>query len=305
MTRSAYIALVGRPNVGKSTLLNALCGEKQVAVSRVPQTTRLPARGVKTVGDVQLVFVDLPGYAKARTLLGERLNKTVRSEVGGADMIVLMLDAHSGVGSGDKYIFEKICNWGVPIICAVNKIDRAGKARTAVALDECSKISETFAEYVPISAETGDGLDVLIECLAAHAPAGPFLYSPDDVFPGSAAGIKGQIAEIIRARLIEAARDELPYSIAVVVDEIRQRPASSAGETRPDGLVEIAARVVVERESQKGLVIGKGGESLKRAGTHARADIEKLLGQRVYLDLRAVVMKNWQRDPKALERLGF
>lgn len=295
--------MAGRPNVGKSTLINTLCGEKVAAVSKVPQTTRIPSRAVVTDGETQLVFVDLPGLSKPSTLLGDRLNKTARTELASADVVLLIVDAQSGVGRGDRYLIERVCNWDVPVICAVNKADAAGRAKTAKALEASRAMAEAvegfpgFDEFVAISALTGDGIDVLLGLLAARAKEGPHLFDSSTVFDGGARGLEGQVAEIIREKLISSARDELPYSIAVVVDEIEERVDSD--------LIDVRARAVVERESQKGLVIGKGGANLKRAGTEARPEIEELLGGQIYLDLRVVVMKDWQRDPKSLQKLGF
>lgn len=302
-TRAAYVALAGRPNVGKSTLINTLCGEKVVAVSKVPQTTRIPSRAVVTDGETQLVFVDLPGLSKPSTLLGDRLNKTARTELASADTVLLIVDAQSGVGRGDKYLIERVCNWDVPVICAVNKADLAGRAKTAKALEACKEMAESvegfpgFDEFVAISALTGEGVDVLLSLLAARAKEGPHLFDESTVHDGGAQGLEGQIGEIIREKLIASARDELPYSIAVVVDEIAERPDSD--------LIDVHARAVVERESQKGLVIGKGGANLKRAGAEARTEIEELLGGQIFLDLRVVVMKDWQQNPKSLQKLGF
>lgn len=302
-SRIAYVALAGRPNVGKSTLINTLCGEKVVAVSKVPQTTRIPSRAVVTRGATQIVFVDLPGVSKPSTLLSDRLNKTARSELAGADVVLLMVDAKAGVGSGDRYLVERVCNWDVPVVCVVNKVDIAGPAKTAQALDTCSRMGDEisgfpgFADFVPISAATGDGLEALLGALEARAVLGSHLFDDSTSFDGGAGGLEGQIAEIVREKLITEARDELPYSIAVVVDEIAERPDAD--------LVDVHARAVVERESQKGVVIGKGGANLKRAGQEARVEIESLIGSQVYLDLRVVVMKDWQRDPKALQKLGF
>lgn len=302
-TRFAYVAMAGRPNVGKSTLINTLCGKKVAAVSKVPQTTRIPSRAIVTNGETQLVFVDLPGLSKPSTLLGDRLNKTARAELTSADTVLLIVDAQSGVGRGDRYLIERVCNWDVPIICVVNKADAAGRARTAEALEACSAMARAvegfpgFAEFVAISAFTGEGLDVLLELLAARAREGPHLFDASTVFDGGAQGIEGRVAEIIREKLILSARDELPYSIAVVVDEIEERLESD--------LIDVRARAVVERESQKGPVIGKSGANLKMTGAEARPEIEDLLGGQVFLDLRVVVMKDWQRDPTSLRKLGL
>lgn len=303
---AGYVAIVGRPNVGKSTLINRIAGSKSVAVSKVPQTTRLATRAIWTKGENQVVFVDLPGYAKPRTLLGDRLNKSVRREVAGADIILMMVDGAAGVGKGDRYILAKVCNWGIPIVCVVNKSDTAGRARTAKALADSDVLAQKlagvgfpgFADYFPISASEGDGVDELLLGLAKLSPEGPFLFDADTTFDVGAAGVKGQIGEIIREKLIGDAREELPYSIAVLVDDIAVRAEN-------EKLIDVSAKVLVERESQKGIVIGTGGETIKKAGVEARPEIESLLGSKIFLDLRVVVQSDWQRDPKALGKLGY
>lgn len=308
MPRFGLVAIAGRPNTGKSTLLNALAGRKLSIVSGVPQTTRHPARFVMNHGDAQIAFVDLPGFAKPKTLLGRRLNEAVTSSLGSSDAAILLVDAKAGVGRGDAYLAEKLAGFGIPLVCAVNKIDAAPKAKVAEALDEMGRISKEceaaglagFADFVPISARTGMGVDTLLDVVSALLPDGPPLYPDEDSPPEIGAGeLERHIAEIIREKLIATAREELPYSIAVIVDDISARDLDG-GE-----LYEIRAKVLVERKSQKAIVVGAAGEAITRAGTEARRELEAMLGAQVFLDLRVVVEKDWQKNPKVLERLGL
>lgn len=255
------------------------------------------------MGDTQLVFVDLPGFAKPATLLGKRLNRMARAEVAGADIILLLVDASTEVGKGDRYLVERICRWDIPVVCVVNKVDLAGKVQTARTLAACQDLASGvegfpgFAEYVPISASTGEGVEVLLRILEKLARPAPFLFDEGTGLSGGVADLDVLVAEIVREKLIAGARDELPYSIAVVVEEISKRSGRD--------LLDISAKVVVERDSQKGLVIGERGSRLRNAGEAARRELEKMTESQVYLNLRVVVMKDWQGDPKALSRLGY
>ena len=290
--RSGFVAVVGRPNVGKSTLVNALVGQKVAITSDKPQTTRSAIRGVLTRDDIQVVFIDTPGYHKPRTLLGERLNEIARAAWSDVDVALFVIDGAGGVGAGDEKVAGELTQAGVPIIAVVNKTDRASRAAVAAALTAATEFGD-FDEFVPVSALTGDQVDLLRGLIVERMPAGPLYYppgmttdQPPPVF----------VADLVREKLLARVRDELPHSIAVVTEDY---------EERDDGLLEIHATVYVERESQKGIVIGKGGTNLKRAGTDAREELEFLFGRKVYLELRVKVEKDWQRRAYALERLGF
>src|SRR5262245_13164992 len=290
--RSGIVAVVGRPNVGKSTLVNALVGEKVAIVSDKPQTTRRDIRAIATDAEAQIVYTDTPGLHKPRTLLGARLNDLVGDAVDGVDVVVQVVDAAAGVGRGDAYVYEqRVAPAGAPAICVVNKLDRV-RGHGAVPQLAAAAALGAFEEVVPVSAATGAGVDTLRALLLARLPEGPPLYPPDDVTDQS---LDERLAELIREQALRRTRDEVPHSIAVVIDEVE----------REDALVRIHASLVVERDSQKGIVIGKGGATLKAIGTDARAEMEALLGTQVFLDLRVTVLKEWQRDPRALERLGF
>jgi GTP-binding protein Era len=290
--RSGIVAVVGRPNVGKSTLVNALVGQKVAIVSDKPQTTRRDIRAIATGDGVQIVFTDTPGFHKPRTLLGSRLNDLVGDAVDGVDVVVLVVDGAAGVGRGDAYVYEqRVAPAGAPAICVVNKIDAVRGHAEVPQLALAAELG-AFDEVVPVSAATGDGVEVLRALLVARLPEGPPLYPVDDVTDQS---LETQIAELIREQALHRTRQEVPHSIAVVIEEWE----------RDGGLVRIHASLVVERDSQKGIVIGHGGATLKAIGTAARGELERLLDAKVFLDLRVTVLKEWQRDPRALERLGF
>jgi GTP-binding protein Era len=290
--RSGIVAVVGRPNVGKSTLVNALVGEKVAIVSDKPQTTRRDIRAIATDAEAQIVYTDTPGFHKPRTLLGARLNDLVGDAVDGVDVVVQVVDAAAGVGRGDAYVYEqKVAPAGAPAICVVNKLD-AVRGHAEVPQLAAAAALGAFDEVVPVSAATGAGVDTLRALLVARLPEGPPLYPPDDITDQS---LDERLAELIREQALRRTRDEVPHSIAVMIDEVE----------REDALVRIHASLVVERDSQKGIVIGKGGATLKAIGTDARAEMEAVLGTQVFLDLRVTVLKEWQRDPRALERLGF
>ncbi len=290
--RSGVVAVVGRPNVGKSTLVNALVGQKVAIVSDKPQTTRRGIRGILTTESFQLVLTDTPGFHKPRTPLGARLNEIVEEAATGVDAIVLVVDAAAGVGRGDAYVFERqVAPQPCPKICAVNKVDALRGRREIPQLARAAELGE-FDEIVPISAKTGAGVGLLLDLLVRCLPEGPPLYPPGEVTDQP---VEVRLAEIVREKALAVLREEVPHSVAVVVDELE----------RGDDLVHVRATLVVERESQKGIVIGRGGEMLKTIGTRAREEMELVLGSRVYLDLRVKVLREWQRDPRALARLGF
>jgi GTP-binding protein Era len=277
--RSGFVTIVGRPNVGKSTLLNQMLGQKVSIVSDKPQTTRNQIRGVLTRDDVQVIFVDTPGIHKPKSLLGERLNKTATSTVSGVDVTCLVVEANAKIGPGDRYIASQLPK---DTIVIVNKCDRAKPEQIMERLSAASNFE--FAEYFPVSARTGDGVKELVDHLASLMPEGPLLYPADTVTDVPEAF---WVAELVREQLLIATREELPHSIATRVTEWEWP--------------RIRVEILVERESQKGIVIGKKGAVLKAVGTAARAQ----LPDEVFLDLHVKVDKNWQSTAEALERLGY
>jgi GTPase len=291
--RAGFACIVGRPNAGKSTLTNALIGTKIAITSSRPQTTRHVVRGVLHREDSQLVLVDTPGLHKPKTLLGERLNDLVRATWSEVDVIGLCIPADEPVGRGDSFIASEIAGLKATVMAVVTKIDLVDRGQLAEQLVAVSKLGD-FADVVPVSAVSGEQLDVLERVMAGHLPPSPRLY-PDDMITDEPEQV--MVAELIREAALEGVRDELPHSIAVLVEEMI--PA----EDRP--LTRIYADIYVERASQKAIVIGAGGTRLRDVGIRARAEIEALLGTKVYLDLHVRVAKEWQRDPKQLRRLGF
>jgi GTP-binding protein Era len=295
--RSGFVCFVGRPNTGKSTLTNALVGAKVAITSNRPQTTRHTIRGIVHREDFQIVLVDTPGLHRPRTLLGKRLNELVRDTYSEVDVIGLCIPADESIGPGDRWIHEQIRAVAprTTLVVIVTKIDRVPKERLAAQLMAVSELVGQDTEIVPVSATTGEQVDVLIGVLVDQLPPGPAFYpegeltdEPEEVL----------MAELIREAALEGVREELPHSLAVVIDEVSPREGR-------DDLIDVHAILYVERDSQKGIVIGKGGARLREVGTAARTQIEKLLGTKVYLDLRVKIAKNWQRDPKQLGRLGF
>jgi GTPase len=293
--RSGFACFAGRPNVGKSTLMNALVGTKVAITSSRPQTTRRAIRGIVHRPDAQLIIVDTPGLHRPRTLLGERLDSLVRSTLTEVDVIGFCLPASERIGPGDRYLAGELASLtSTPVVAIVTKADQASTATVAAQLTAVAELGR-WADIVPVSAVTGFQLDVLAGVLVSHLPPGQPLYPDGDLTDEPEQLL---VAELIREAVLEGVRDELPHSIAVVVEEMRPR------ENRND-LVDIEAVMYVERESQKGIVIGTGGVRLREVGSAARKQIEALLGSKVYLDLRVKVAKDWQRDPKQLRRLGF
>ncbi len=293
--RSGFVTFVGRPNVGKSTLTNALVGEKVAITSDKPQTTRRAIRGILNRPDGQLVIVDTPGLHKPRTLLGERLNHLVEQVLGDVDVIGFCVPATEKIGPGDRRIAESLSGYGrAKKVAIVTKTDAASRDQIADRLMEVDALREDWAAVIPLSALTDDQLDVLTGELLALMPAGPALY-PEGVVTDES--IEDRIAEIIRESALEGVRDELPHSIAVTIEEMSERETGS--------MTDIFANVVVERDSQKAIIIGRGGSRLRDVGARARAQIEPLVGTKVFLQLHVRVAKEWQRDPKQLGRLGF
>ncbi|WP_449282602.1 GTPase Era [Leucobacter sp.] len=296
--RAGFVSFVGRPNVGKSTLTNALVGEKIAITSPKPQTTRRAIRGIVHRPDGQLIIVDTPGIHRPRTLLGERLNALVEATLGDVDVIGFCVPANEKLGPGDRFINERLDDFPrAKKVAILTKVDEASKSEIIDQLTRLGTLREWDA-VVPISSVTREQLDVLSDVLLGLMPASPPLYEDAQI---TDEGEDDRIAELIREAALEGAREELPHSLAATVDDREERDGIDGG----PGLLEIYASIYVERDSQKGIVIGKGGARLRDVGERARREIEALLGRRVYLSLRVKVLKEWQRDPKALGRLGF
>jgi GTP-binding protein Era len=291
--RSGFVAVVGRPNVGKSTLVNALVGSKVSITSSRPQTTRNSVRGVVNVADppAQIVLVDTPGLHRPRTVLGTRLNRLVEDSLADTDLVAFLTDATQKIGPGDRMLADRLAAAAERTVLVVAKTDLARPGQVADQLAEAS--SWDFAAYVPVSSVTGEGLDALRGEIVSRLPEGPAFFpaemvtdQPDELL----------VAEMVREQYLERLHQELPHSLTVVVDEIAERP---------NGTVYVAATVVVERTSQKGIVIGKGGALLKAVGEAARVEVERRFAAPVYLDLRVRVEPDWQRRDLLLDRLGF
>ncbi|MEV4412644.1 GTPase Era [Catellatospora sp. NPDC049609] len=289
--RAGFACFVGRPNAGKSTLTNAIVGQKIAITSNKPQTTRHVIRAVLHRPDAQLVLVDTPGLHRPRTLLGERLNDLVRATWSETDVIGLCIPANEPVGKGDTFIAGEISGLKATVVAVVTKTDLVDKKTLAEQLLAVNALGD-FADVVPVSAVANSQLDTLVDVMVGHLPQSPQLY-PDSMLTDEPEHVL--IAEMIREAALEGVRDELPHSIAVLVEEIIPE----------DKVTKVYADVYVERQSQKAIMIGARGSRLKEVGTKARADIEELLGTRIYLDLHVRVAKDWQRDPRQLRRLGF
>jgi len=292
-TRSGFVSIVGRPNVGKSTLVNSLVGEKVAITSIRPQTTRNTIRGIVTLAEenTQLVLVDTPGLHKPRTVLGERLNKLVYGSLAEADAVLFVLDATKPIGPGDRQIAERLLQAEAPVVVAVNKVDIAEKKHVLSHLGEAGEWN--FEAYVPVSAKKADGMGLVIDELVALCEPGPFFFPPEARSDQPDHLLAG---ELIREKYLTRLRDELPHSLAVVINDL---------ETLDNGVLHIDATAYVERDSQKGMVIGKGGKLVRDVGTEARVDLEKLFGTKVFLDLNVRVEKDWQTKNDLLDRLGF
>ncbi|MGN8246184.1 GTPase Era [Cellulomonas soli] len=300
--RSGFACFVGRPNAGKSTLTNALVGQKVAITSGRPQTTRHTIRGIVHRPDAQLVLVDTPGLHRPRTLLGERLNHLVTDTLTEVDVVGFCLPADQKVGPGDRFIAEQLVQLsrdgrGTPVVAIVTKADLVGKGRLAEHLLAVQQLGE-WAEIVPVSAQSGYQVEVLADVLVSYLPQGPALY-PEGELTDEPEQV--MVAELVREAALEGVRDELPHSLAVVVEEIV--PREGTGDGTP--MLDVRVNLYVERDSQKAIIIGRGGARLRDVGSQARRGIEALLGARVYLDLHVKVAKDWQRDPKQLGKLGF
>ena len=291
-TRSGFVALAGRPNVGKSTLLNTLVGDKVAIVSDKPQTTRRAIRGIATGEGWQLVLVDLPGVQRPRDPLTERMQSRMERELKESDAALFVLNGEQEVGAGDRFIARAVAQAGVPVVIAVNKIDLLSRVRTLQALEAAAALG-LDGEVYPVSARRGAGMEALREALIALLPEGPLLYPPDEHADMSA---RVRLAELVREQVLRRTREELPHAVEVEVEEI---------EEREDGLVWVVARVWTETDSQKGILIGSGGQMVRSIGMAARREIERLTGRRTHLDLQVRARRGWRRDEALLDRLGI
>jgi GTPase len=295
-TRAGFVGLAGRPNVGKSTLVNAIVGAKVAIVSDRPQTTRRAIRGIATERPAgwQMVLVDLPGVQRPRDALTERMQRRVERELDDADAALLVVDGHLGVGPGDRFIAKALlgAKHGTAVVCAVNKCDRLRSPQTAAALAAAAEL-DAVDEVFPVSARTGAGLEPLIARLASLLPIGPFLYPPEHQ---SDLPSEVHLAELVREQVLRRTREEIPHAVEVQVDEIQ---------VRDDGLVEVHAQVWVETQSQKGILVGKGGRMVREIGTAARKELERDLHAHVFLDLQVKVREHWRRDDALLDRIGI
>ena len=291
-TRSGFVALAGRPNAGKSTLVNRIVGGKVAIVSDKPQTTRREVRGIATGPDWQLVLVDLPGVQRPRDPMTERMQRSVERALADADAVLFVLNGEQHVGPGDRYIARAIRNSGVPTVTALNKVDQLDRGRAARALSAVPDL-QVPGEVFPISALKGHGVDPLVEHLTGLLPAGPFLYPVED---RSDMPEHVRLAELVREQVLRRTREELPHAVEVEIAERFERD---------DGLLVVQASLWAEGESQKAILIGAGGRMIKAIGVAARREVEAELGRRVHLDLRVRVRKGWRRDEGLLDRLGI
>jgi GTP-binding protein Era len=292
VTRSGFVALAGRPNVGKSTLVNAVVGTKVAIVSDKPQTTRRPIRGVATAGDRQLVLVDLPGVQRPKDVLTERMQRSVEREMADADAALMIINGEEGVGPGDRFIAAALTSAGRPVVVAVNKIDRLDRPRTVLALQAASDLG-VGEDVFPVSARTGLGVAALVGHLSALMPEGPFMFPPEDHSDQSE---HVMLAELVREQVLRRTFQEVPHAVEVIIDDV-QRPR--------DDLTLVRAVAWVEAESQKGILVGAGGRMIKAIGTAARKELQRELGTRVHLDLSVRVRKGWRGDDGLLDRLGI
>ncbi len=296
MTDAGFVGLAGRPNVGKSTLINALVGARVAIVSDRPQTTRRAIRGICTdeSSGWQIVLVDLPGVQRPRDVLTERMQRRVERELADSDAVLLVVNGEEGVGPGDRFIDRALlgARADLPVLCTVNKCDRIGKPQTTEVLTAAAELG-SVDEVFPISAKTGAGLEPLLRRLAELMPEGHYLYPPEQRSDQPSDVL---LAELIRAQVLNRTRDEIPHSVEVAVSDL---------EGREDGLITVRAEVWVESDSQKGILIGAGGSKVKEVGTAARRELERELGARVHLDLQVKVRRRWRRDESLLDRLGI
>jgi GTP-binding protein Era len=291
LPRSGFVALAGRPNVGKSTLVNGMVGRKVAIVSDKPQTTRRAIRGVATAADSQLVLVDLPGVQRPRDALTERMQRRVERELADSDAALMVINGEEGVGPGDRFIAQTLRGAGVPVVLAVNKVDRLNRARTVKVLSDAAEL-DVGDDIFPVSARTGAGVEALRTHLAGLMPEGPYLFGPEEQ---SDQTLDVTLAELIREQVLRRTFQEVPHSVEVKVDEIERR----------GDVTVIRALVWVETESQKGILIGAGGRMIKSVGTAARKEVEREIGGRVHLELSVRVRRGWRGDESLLDRLGI
>jgi GTP-binding protein Era len=292
VSRAGFVAMAGRPNAGKSTLLNQIVGEKVAIVSPRPQTTRRAIRGVATGEDWQLVVVDLPGVQRPRDALTERMQRRMESEMRDSDAALFVLNGDQEVGPGDRFIAEAIKKSGLPTITVLNKLDLLDRSRAVRRLEAAAAL-EVQGEIFPVSAKTGEGVKLVVSALTELLPEGPFMYPPEDRTDMS---LEVRLAEIVREKILLRTHDEIPHAVEVQVDEI---------EEREDGLLTVHAHAWAETESQKGILVGKGGQMVRSVGTAARREMELLLGRKVFLDLTVRVRRGWRSDEGLLDRLGI
>ncbi|MFP4975615.1 GTPase Era [Paenibacillus sp. CN-4] len=290
--KSGFVAIIGRPNVGKSTLMNQVIGQKIAIMSDKPQTTRNKIHGVYTTNESQIVFLDTPGIHKRQSKLGDYMNEMAISTLGEVEAVLFLIDAADGLGGGDRYIAEQLKDVSTPVILVMNKIDKLEPEALLPLIEEYSKL-HTFAEIVPVSAKLGNNVDTLLAQLEKYLPEGPQYYPEDQVTDHPEQFV---CAELIREKILHMTREEVPHSIAVTIEDMR---------VEDNGVVHISAVIFVERDSQKGIIIGKQGAMLKEVGRRARTDIENLLGSKIFLELWVKVKKDWRNQERVLRDLGF
>ncbi len=290
--KSGFVAIVGRPNVGKSTLMNQVIGQKIAIMSDKPQTTRNKIHGVYTTEDTQIVFLDTPGVHKRQSKLGDFMNQTALNTLNEVEAALFLVDAAEGLGGGDRFIIEHLKKVKTPVFLVINKIDQVKPEELLPIIDKYRSLHE-FAEIVPISAKLGNNVNTLLEQLAKYLPQGPQYYPDDQVTDHPEQFV---CAELIREKILQMTREEIPHSIAVTIEDMY---------TQENGLVNISAVIYVERDSQKGIIIGKQGALLKEVGKRARTDIQNLLGSKTFLELWVKVKKDWRNQDRVLKDLGF
>lgn len=290
--KSGFVAIVGRPNVGKSTLMNQVIGQKIAIMSDKPQTTRNKIHGVYTTDEMQVVFLDTPGIHKRQSKLGDFMNSTAFNALGEVEAVLFLVDAAEGLGGGDRFIIERLKEIRTPVILVMNKIDQVEPEQLLPMIEEYSKL-HSFTEIVPISAKLGNNVNTLLEQLGKYLPEGPQYYPEDQVTDHPEQFV---CAELIREKILHMTREEVPHSIAVTIEDMR---------VQENGVVYISAVIFVERDSQKGIIIGKQGALLKEVGKRARTDIENLLGSKIFLELWVKVKKDWRNQERVLKDLGF